>query len=66
MLMKDSRTNQLQTCSLQICFLVPVREAETKKDEIYEDLPLFEIEEKWGKSESGKKLVLISVKSLLI
>jgi len=32
----------------------PPREAEQRSDDIYEKLPLFQIEEKFGKTEAGK------------
>jgi hypothetical protein len=33
-----------------------LRMSETRRNEVYEELPLFEIEEKWGGSASGKNL----------
>lgn len=34
-----------------------VRKSENVKEDIYEDLPLFEIEQRWGKTAAGKRPV---------
>ena len=37
-----------------------LREAEKREDDIYEKLPIFQIEEKYGKTEAGKSLVSVT------
>ena len=46
-----------------VLWVIPrqLRESQKSDSEIYEKLPLFQIEEQWGKTDAGKNLVRIAL-----
>lgn len=47
-----------------LCSIAAVRESERRKKDVYQELPLFEIEQRFGGTEGGKKLGLRLVKTI--
>lgn len=50
---------QMSSLVLSTCFPISPRESEKKNKEQYEKLPLFVIEEKYGKTEGGRTVVAL-------
>ena len=55
-----SRALKVQLSITIISNAAPLRESEKNSEELYEDLPLFLIEKKFGDTEGGRSLVLIT------